>query len=123
MTFADGSNKPKALTNNNRNISSSTFDHRNSSTQQRWMIVTRDEIKALAGDYTQVQETTESPSLLLYGEEDQITFRTIQEGAWITLYNLFGQMIDHFYMQADLQLTKKYAKGIYIVNGQKIIVK
>lgn len=123
MTFADGSNKPKVLTNNNRNISSSTFDHRNSSTQQRWMIVTRDEIKALAGDYTQVQETNESSSLLIYGEEDQITFRTIQEGAWITLYNLFGQMMDHFYMQADLQLSKKYAKGIYIVNGQKIIVK
>lgn len=124
ITFSDGSNRPQALTSGNYGVSATRFDHQNSASQQRWIILTRDEIKELAGDYTNTDEmTAEHHSLFIYGGKGEIVFETTSKGEWINIYNVQGEQIDRFYMQAGMYLTKSVQAGIYIINGKKILVK
>jgi len=127
MTFSDGSNRPMALTanqsNGNLSVSATRFDHQNSASQQRWIILSQKEVKALAGDFSEVQEAINAASLIVYGGTGEITCETFDEGKWINIHNLFGQVIDQFYMQAGMKINKSVKAGVYIVNGQKIIVK
>ncbi|MBR5971795.1 MAG: DUF5013 domain-containing protein [Paludibacteraceae bacterium] len=127
MTFSDGSNRPMALTanqsNGNLSVSATRFDHQNSASQQRWIILSQKEVKALAGDFSEVQKAINAASLIVYGGTGEITCETFDEGKWINIHNLFGQVIDQFYMQAGMKINKSVKAGVYIVNGQKIIVK
>jgi len=109
--------------NGNLNVSCTRFDHQNSASQQRWIILSQKEVKALAGDFSEVQEAINATSLIVYGGTGEITCETFDEGKWINIHNLFGQVIDQFYMQAGMKINKSVKAGVYIVNGQKIIVK
>ena len=80
-------------------------------------------MKALAGDFSEVQKAINAASLIVYGGTGEITCETFDEGKWINIHNLFGQVIDQFYMQAGMKINKSVKAGVYIVNGQKIIVK
>lgn len=129
ITFNDRrSNRPMALTatinNGNISISATQFDHQNSASQQRWIILSKKEVKALAGDYSELQESTNNTSsLLVYEGDGSIICETFGTGTWITIYAINGQLIDQFYMQAGMRVEKQVKAGIYVVNGEKVIVK
>lgn len=129
ITFNDRrSNRPMALTatinNGNISISATQFDHQNSASQQRWIILSKKEVKALAGDFSELQEnTSNTSSLLVYEGEGSLIFETYGNGNWITIYTINGQLIDQFYIQAGMKVEKQINAGIYIANGKKVIVK
>ncbi len=126
MTFSENNNRPMTLTanqsNGNLSVSCTRFDHQNSASQQRWIILSQKEVKALAGDYSALQESINTTSLIVYGGKGEIICETFDEGKWIIIHNLFGQVVDQFYMQAGMKMSKSIKAGVYIVNGQKIIV-
>lgn len=125
MVFNNGTNKPSALTAaNNSTATATNFDHRNSATSQRWLILTRHEVMDLAGiDYTGHHTTANNqPAINVWGGENSITVETGDQGSWIGIYNTAGQLTDLFYMQAGMRLTKHLPAGIYVVNGRKTVV-
>lgn len=123
LCFNNGTNRPMALTANNYTATVSYFDHQNNATQQRWIILSKAEVKALAGDMTGVAEAENNRDLLVYNDHIGLAFETFQKGAWVSVYDLQGLLVDKFYMQANLRITKTYPKGVYVVNGKKVVVR
>lgn len=122
MVFADGTNRPMALSSANNSVSAARFDHQNSASQQRWIILSKAEVKALAGDLTAMDELrNETTSLLVYNVEEGFCFETVGKAQWVTVYDMRGLLVDQFYMQAGMRVVKPIQSGVYVVNGQKII--
>ena len=125
LVFNNGTNQPLTLANSNGgNTTATRFDHQNSATKQRWIILTRHELMDLAGiDYTgeQVLEGHQ-PELNVWGGPNNITIETGDKGCWVAIYDITGHQLDMFYMQAGMKLTKTLPAGVYIVNGEKAIV-
>lgn len=118
--FADGSDRPLALTNNYGNVSASRFDHQNSATQQRWFILPRSEVKQLIGDFSLLSETTgETSSISIANGNGSILITTADKGEWIHIHDLHGRAVSRFYMQANLHTRLPLPPGIYLVNGRK----
>ncbi|MCQ2193617.1 MAG: hypothetical protein MJZ28_01550 [Paludibacteraceae bacterium] len=124
VTFADGSDKPNAMTASYNNLSATRFDHRNSASNQRWILLSRQEAKALVGgDFTELKRSSaDNSSLIVYQTEDGLVLQSSDQGEWIVISDLQGRIITEFYMQAGMKITQAMQKGIYIVNGKKVIV-
>lgn len=124
LVFADGSTQPMALTAQGNTPTVTRFDHQNSASQQRWVILSKAEVKALSGDLTEVDATpAANRKFVTYPAEGGLTIETYDEGVWITIHNIQGEIIRQFYMQPYLSVTEKLQTGLYIVNNQKILVK
>ncbi|HOI26025.1 MAG TPA: hypothetical protein PLN63_00865 [Paludibacteraceae bacterium] len=124
LTFADGTERPNTLTASNNTLAASRFDHRNSSTNQRWILLSRQELKALVGDYTEVKEASaDNRSLIVYGVTDRIIVESTDKGEWVIVCDILGRKVKEFYMQAGMQVELTLAKGIYLVNGHKVVCK
>ena len=120
VTFSDGTDHPNALTENWGNVSATRFDHQNSASAQRWIILSRREVKALAGDYTELQEEPVSASsLIVTRAQGGLNIETTHRGEWMTIHDIQGKTIMQFYMQAGLQMFQPLEPGFYIVNGKK----
>ena len=123
MTFANGSDKPNALTSSSNNVSTSRFDHQNSASNQRWIILSRQEVKALAGDLTEVKNSiADNSSLIIYSINGEIVVESTDKGAWINVNDIQGRMVKRLYMQARMRLEIAVEKGVYVVNGKKLLV-
>lgn len=122
MVFTDGTNRPMSLTANGNGVSATRFDHQNSASKQRWIFLSRAEVKALAGDMTALeQQPSEYSNLIVYGNEEGIVVESVNTGNFVRVYNVYGQPVGQFYMQAGLRVVVPVDEGIYIVNGQKVI--
>ncbi len=123
MTFANGTNKPNALTSSN-GISATSFDHQNSASKQRWVILSRQEVKALAGDLSEVKNlSVDNSSLIVYNNDNGIVVESTDKGEWITVVDMQGRIVKQFYMQARMKVEIPLIDGIYVVNGKKVMVK
>ena len=125
LVFNNGTNQPLTLTNSNGgNTTATRFDHQNTATKQRWIILTRHELMDLAGiDYTGEQIIEgHQPALNVWGGHNTITIETGGQGCWVAIYDITGLQLDRFYMQAGMKLTRTLPAGIYIVNGEKAVV-
>lgn len=124
MVFADGSNQPLALTANGNMASASRFNHQNSATQQRWVILSKAEVRALSGDFTAIDQTeANNHHYIVYHTENGITIETFDKGQWMTIHTVKGELVSQFYQQPHLSSTQTLAPGIYLVNGEKVLVK
>ncbi|MBQ0156175.1 MAG: DUF5013 domain-containing protein, partial [Bacteroidales bacterium] len=124
MTFANGTNKPNALTSSNGGVSATSFDHQNSASKQRWVILSRQEVKALAGDWEETESVDIEASLLIvYSNENGIVVKTTENGEFIHVYDIAGRNIKNFYMQAGMQVEVPVKRGVYVVNGKRVLVK
>lgn len=124
MVFADGSNQPMSLTANGNAASVSRFNHQNSATQQRWVILSKAEVRALSGDYTAIDQTqANNHHYIVYHTENGITIETFDKGQWMTIHTVKGELVSQFYQQPHLSSTQTLAPGIYLVNGEKVLVK
>lgn len=122
MVFVDGTNRPMSLTANGNGVSASRFDHQNSASKQRWIFLSKAEVKALAGDLTELEsQTSEVSGLVVYGTEDGIVVESVNEGQYVMVHNLYGQLVAQFYMQAGLRVVVPANEGIYVVNGKKVV--
>lgn len=126
LTFANKTNQPTTLTANNdgQSVSATRFDHQNTATQQRWIILSKRELMDLAGiDYTVVETQTASQAALsVYGGINEVEVETAGSGSWVNICNIYGQTIDRFYMQAGLRIRKSVPSGVLLVNGRKVVV-
>lgn len=124
MVFNNGTNQPRTLSNNNNTVSAANFDHQNSAVAQRWFILSRHELMDLAGiDYTGQEVTSScSAAINVWGAENTLTIETSDKGCWVTIHNILGQHIDHFYVQAGMRIDKTMPAGVYMVNGKKAVV-
>jgi len=112
------------LTASNNTLAASRFDHRNSSTNQRWILLSRQELKALVGDYTEVKEASaDNRSLIVYGVTDRIIVESTDKGEWVIVCDILGHKVKEFYMQAGMKVELSLAKGLYLVNGHKVVCK
>lgn len=124
MTFANGSDKPYALTASNGNISAPAFDHQNSATKQRWVILSRQEVKALSGDLSEVKNLSQDASSLIgYANNDGIVVESTDRGEYIRVYDINGRIVKEFYMQAGMKIEVNVDRGVYVVNGTSVLVK
>lgn len=124
MTFANGTNKPYSLTSSNGGVSATSFDHQNSASKQRWVILSRQEVKALAGDWEETESVDiEASSLIVYSNENGIVVKTTESGEFIHVYDIAGCNIKNFYMQAGMQVEVPVKRGVYVVNGKSVLVK
>lgn len=123
LTFDNGTNNPSALTTSSNNVSGSRFDHQNSASNQRWVILSRKEVKALAGeDIETMIDDTELLSLIIYSTDGKIVVESTDKGAWINVNDIQGRMVKRLYMQAGMRLEIAVEKGLYVVNGKKLLV-
>lgn len=124
MVFADGSNQPMALTATGNAASVSRFNHQNSASQQRWVILSKAEVRALSGDFTAIDQTlANNHHYIVYHTENGITIETFDKGQWMTIHTVKGELVSQFYQQPHLSSTQTLAPGIYLVNGEKVLVK
>lgn len=124
MTFANGTNKPNALTSSNGGVSATSFDHQNSASKQRWVILSRQEVKALAGDWEETKSVDiEASSLIIYTNEHGIVVESTDQGEWIHIYDINGRMIKRLYMQAGMKVEVQLKRGVYVVNGKSVLVR
>lgn len=124
LTFENGTDKPNALTASYNNVSATRFDHQNSASKQRWIILSRQEVKALAGDFTDLKNyDADNSSLIIYTYDDGISVESTDKGEWIHIYDISGRIIKKFYMQAGMKISVPVKRGVYIVNGKMVMVK
>lgn len=124
MTFANGSDKPNALTSSSNNVSTSRFDHQNSASNQRWIILSRQEVKALAGDLTEVKNSiADNSSLIIYSINGEIVVESTDKGEWIRIHDINGRIVKELYMQAGMKVEIPVKTGVYVVNGKSVLVK
>lgn len=122
MTFENGTDKPDALTSSYGNISATRFDHQNSASNQRWVILSRQEVKALAGDLSELENyNANDSSLIVYTNENGIIVETTDKGEWVNVFDINGRKITSFYMQAGMKVEIPMNTGVYVVNGKKIL--
>jgi hypothetical protein len=123
LTFDNGTNSPSALTTSSNNVSGSRFDHQNSASNQRWVILSRKEVKALAGEDIETKiDDIELLSLIIYSTDGKIIVESTDKGAWINVNDIQGRMVKRLYMQAGMRLEIAVEKGVYVVNGKMLLV-
>ncbi len=124
LVFANGTNTPNTLTSSSNNVTASRFDHQNSASKQRWILLSRQEVKALAGDLSEVKNISQdNSSLIIYTNENGIVVESTDNGEWINVYDINGRMIKHLYMQASMKVEIPVTRGVYVVNGKSVLVK
>lgn len=124
LTFANGTNKPYSVTSFNNEVTASAFDHQNSASKQRWVILSRHEVKALAGDLSEIQNlNSDNSSLIVFTNENGIVVKTTGNGDYIRVFDISGRLIDEFYMQAGMNVEIPVNRGVYVINGKMVIQK
>lgn len=123
LTFADGTDTPSALSKSFSQVSATRFDHTNSATSQRWVILSRQEVKALAGDWSQLESLQADSPIAVYSREGGVVVESFDKGGFVFVADMGGKVIRQFYMQAGMKLDVSLQKGVYAVNGRKVIVK
>jgi len=109
--------------------SAANFNHANTATAQRWLLLTADEAAAFAeanGETTGIRQTTAEPavrSLNVIGGQGKAEVRAIGGGQEVRISAPDGRLIRRLYVQNDATATISLPRGLYLVNGSKVVVK
>ncbi|MCQ2234544.1 MAG: hypothetical protein MJZ24_07400 [Paludibacteraceae bacterium] len=125
LVFANGTNQPKTLSANNdgQTVSPASFDHQNSASQQRWILLPKADLKVLAGDYTALDNVGSlNGDIVVTGGQNEFTVETSDLGAWVRVVNVQGALIDRFYVQSKMCVCRPAPAGFLLVNDKKILV-
>lgn len=108
---------------------SATFNHANSSITQRWLFLTGDEVARFAEAQGEtvgikaIDNNFAASSLRAMGGHGAITIAAIGEGQSAEIYSLDGRLVKRLYVQLNANVSVRVPRGLYIVNGQKVLVK
>lgn len=109
--------------------SSTTFNHADEAITQRWLLLTADEVTRFAesrGETVGVGALCAKPSAsapLARGGYGVIYITANSAGKDVDIYTLDGRRISRLYVQLDATATVRVPRGLYMVNGQKVLVK
>lgn len=109
--------------------SSTTFNHADEAITQRWLLLTADEVTRFAesrGETVGVGALCAKPSAsapLARGGYGVIYITANSAGKDVEIYTLDGRRVSRLYVQLDATATVRVPRGLYMVNGQKVLVK
>ena len=127
-----GANNHYSLTaTKNGAVSATGFNHSNAATQQRWLILTGEEVKKFGekvGDKAVGIRSVKALShslgdLSVLGGQGAISVTAVGTGQEVGVFTMDGRQLSQLYVQKDASATIPLPRGIYIVNGQKVTVK
>ena len=133
-TFAGQSywivNNKQALSANLRGLTAAAgFNHANSATTQRWLLMSANDVVAFAKhqgiDLTPVKSVKANTKgqLAAFGTKGAISLSAHGESQQATIYSLDGRLVKQAYLQAESSTSILLPRGIYVVNGKKVIVR
>ena len=107
--------------------SSASFNHANSSTTQRWLFLTGTEVARFAESRGETVGIRQLPSrdiaqLNVMGGRGVITITALSQGMDVYIYQLDGRLVKQLYVQLDGSARVQMPRGIYLVNGKKVMV-
>ena len=134
FTFAASSywivngNNHNALNATTTGAASTAFNHSNDAITQRWLLLTGDEVARFAeaqGETVGVDlvKTTPAHNLLVRGGFGIIMLTALGEGQSTDIYSLDGRLVHRLYVQLDATASVRVPRGMYIVAGQKVLVR
>lgn len=109
--------------------SSTTFNHADEAITQRWLLLTADEVTRFAesrGETVGVgalRAKTSASAPLARGGYGVIYITANSAGQDVDIYTLDGRRVSRLYVQLDATATVRVPRGLYLVNGQKVLVK
>lgn len=112
-------------------VSATAFNHANTATQQRWLILTAEEVQKFGervGDKAVGIRTLPALShstgdLSIFGGVGSISITAVGNGQDVTVCTLDGRQLRQLYVQRDATATLRLPRGIYLVGGQKVTVR
>ena len=123
------SNNHNAMNATTTGASSTTFNHANSATTQRWLLLTADEVTRFAvaqGETVGVgalRATPATPALMAQGGYGVIYITANGAGEDVEIYTLDGRLFKRLYIQLDATAQVRAPRGLYIVGGKKVLVR
>lgn len=121
-----------ALTAAAANATSATaFNHSNASSQQRWIILTDDEVtkfgKRIGDKVVGIEQIAATPTtdanLNVIGGQGAIAITALNEGQDVAVYNLDGRLVRQLYVQLGSTARVALPRGIYLIGNQKVAVR
>ncbi len=122
-------NNHNAMNATTTGASSTTFNHADAAITQRWLLLTADEVTRFAesrGETVGVSALCAKPSAsapLARGGYGVIYITANSAGQDVDIYTLDGRRVSRLYVQLDATATVRVPRGLYLVNGQKVLVK
>ena len=121
-------NEHNALSATATGATSASFNHADASTTQRWLFLTADEVSRFAqaqGETVGISKpkTVAHADIHVLGGQGVISITAIGEGQDVQVYATDGRLIQRLYVQLDANAQVRVPRGIYIVNGKKVLVK
>lgn len=123
------SNNHNAMNATTIGATSATFNHNNSATTQRWLLLTGEEVTRFAeaqGETVGVgamRTTPTTPALRAQGSYGVIYITAIGAGQDVEVYTLDGRLLNRLYIQQDATAQVRAPRGLYLVGGQKVFVR
>lgn len=109
--------------------SSTTFNHADEAITQRWLLLTADEVTRFAESQGEtvgvgaLRAKTSASAPLARGGYGIIYITANSAGQDVDIYTLDGRRVSRLYVQLDATATVRVPRGLYLVNGQKVLVK
>ena len=106
------------------------FNHADASTAQRWLLLTADEVGRFAaamGETVGIRQTQllshSTADLSVLGGRGVMSITAPSAGTDVEVHSLNGQLLRQFYLQRGSNATLRLPRGIYLVNGQKVMIR
>jgi len=126
--IVNGSNH-NAMNATTTGASSTTFNHADEAITQRWLLLTADEVTRFAESQGEtvgvgaLRAKTSASAPLARGGYGVIYITANSAGQDVDIYTLDGRRVSRLYVQLDATATVRVPRGLYMVNGQKVLVK
>ncbi len=126
--WAVTANGHNALNATATGASSASFNHADASTTQRWLFLTADEVSRFAqaqGETVGISKpkAVSHADIQVMGGKGVIGITAAGEGQDVQIFAADGRLIRHLYVQRDANAQVAVTRGIYIVNGKKVLVR
>ena len=109
-------------------VSSVNFNHADAAIAQRWLFLTAEEATAFAqanGEADAIRDISPlaEASIAVRSGAGQLTLTAVGAGQQVVVATLDGRIVSRAYVQQDATFTLNLPRGIYIVGGQKVMVR
>ncbi len=105
------------------------FDHSDAATAQRWLFLTSDEVTRFAqsiGETVGICKPSlrqDVQTLNVIGGQGEMVITANGEGRMAHVYTIDGRSIEQVYVQRGATAKINLPRGIYLVGGQKVVVR
>ncbi|MBR1800499.1 MAG: hypothetical protein IJ767_03265 [Bacteroidaceae bacterium] len=122
------SNNHYAMNATATGASGTSFNHNNSATTQRWLLLTGDEVTRFAearGETVGIVKTKTAIEADVHVVSGQgvISITAVGQGQDVHVYSLDGREVKRLYVQCDASTRVYVPRGLYLVNGKKVLVR